>query len=126
MRKEITLWVEQAAEEFDTAELNYKHKKYFASAFFLQQSTEKYLKALFMYEKKKSPGTTHSLSFLGRELKVPQKYFKFLRDLSAEYFFSRYPDAIDDVPYKTYSKEIITDYIKVAKEVIAWVKAKLK
>jgi len=74
--------------------------KWFAAAFWSQQAAEKMLKALYLSEKKTSPGPTHSLTMLGRELHIPNDYYGLLRELTKEYYLSRYPDASEDVPYK--------------------------
>src|SRR3989344_3411614 len=60
-------------------------KKWFAVAFWCQQAAEKALKAAFIEKKKESPGTTHSLTFLGRELNIPTELWNSLRDLTKEY-----------------------------------------
>ena len=125
MRDEILRWIDQADEELSVAKISFDNKKYFAAAFWCQQSLEKFLKALYMFKNKKSPGTTHSLTYLGRETGVSAKYNVFLRNLSSEYFFSRYPDAIEDVPYKTYSEDEINDYLKNTKEIIKWIKSEM-
>lgn len=126
MRKEIQRWLEQAIEELETAEILLNSKKYFACAFWCQQSLEKFLKALYMHQKKESIGTTHSLTYLARQLNVPEKYNSFLRNLTKEYFFSRYPDATNDTPYKTYSKSEVEEYLTKTKEVSEWIKILIK
>ena len=126
MRKEIENWLLQGKEEFDTAKISFDNKKYFASAFWCQQSLEKIFKAIYIHKKKEPTGTTHSLTFLGREINIPKEYLSFLRDLTKEYYLSRYPDVIEDVPYITYTKEEIQNYLKKTEEVIKWAESQLK
>ena len=126
MRKEIENWIKQGKEEFDTAEVNFKNHKYFSAAFWCQQSIEKLLKALYILKKRSSPESTHSLSYLGREINAPKEFWKFLKDLSAQYYVSRYPDATEDVPYLTYTKEEVQDYLNKAKEFIKWLDLQIK
>jgi len=126
MRPEITRWIEQSKEEFDTAQSSYKNQKWFAVAFWCQQSVEKIFKALLILKKKQSPGTSHSLTFLGREIGIPKQHWNALRDLTKEYYLSRYPDATEDVPYKTYTKEDAERFLKEAEEVIRWAQSQIK
>lgn len=126
MRPEIERWFLQAKEELDTAKAAFSAGKWFAAAFWCQQALEKVLKALYLYEKKDSPGPTHSLTYLGRELHVPIGYYNFLRDLTKEYYLSRYPDASEDVPYRTYHKEEVEAYIQKSEEFFKWAELKLK
>jgi HEPN domain-containing protein len=126
MRSEINRWFLQSKEEFETAKASYQAKKWFAVAFWCQQAVEKALKAMYMVKKKKSPGTTHSLTFLGRELNLPQKYQNFLRELTKEYYMSRYPDASEDVPFKLYSEQEVEKYLKECEELISWLESAIK
>lgn len=125
MRPEIERWLLQAKEELDTADISFQARKWFAVAFWSQQAVEKALKALYLFKKKESPGTTHSLTYLGRELKVPSQYWNFLRDLTKEYYLSRYPDASEDVPYKSYTQEDAQKYLNECRELIKWVGSQL-
>lgn len=118
MRPEVQRWFEQAKEELETAKISYDAQKWFAAAFWTQQAVEKAFKALFIQSKKESPGTTHSLTFLARELGVPQEYLAFARDLTKEYYLSRYPDATEDVPFKTYNQEDVKEYVLNATRLI--------
>lgn len=126
MRTEIERWFLQAKEEFSAAEAAFDCEKWFAVAFWCQQSAEKALKALFILKKKESPGKTHSLTFLGRELDIPKMYWNLLRDLTKEYYLSRYPDASEDVPFKIYSKIDADNYIKGCRKLLIWVESQLR
>ncbi|MBM3309620.1 MAG: HEPN domain-containing protein [Candidatus Altiarchaeales archaeon] len=126
MRPEIERWILQAKEELDTAKVSLNAGKWFAAAFWSQQAAEKALKALFIIKKKESPGPTHSLTYLGRELKVPNEYYGLLRELTKEYYMSRYPDASEDVPYQMYTKEDAESYVKSCGELIKWAESKIQ
>ena len=76
--------------------------------------------------KRKNLGTTHSLIYLGRELKLPKNYWDILRELTKEYYFSRYPDASEDIPYKGYSQEDAERYVEESKRLIKWIESQLK
>ena len=126
MRDEVTRWLLQAKEELSAAELSFQGKKWFAVAFWCQQAVEKGLKALFLFKKKESVGVTHSLTFLGRELGIPSEFQQFLRELTKEYYFSRYPDASDDVPYLAYGEKDVFSYLQDTKKGLQWVEQQLK
>jgi len=125
MREEILLWWKQAERDVKTAMNCRRSGDYYAAAFFCQQAVEKALKALYMKKKKKSSGPTHSLTFLGRETGVARGKIPFLRKLTAEYFVSRYPDALRDVPANAYTEEDIDQYLKETGEVLQWVKRQI-
>ncbi len=126
MRDEIERWLLQSEEELSTAEASLNSGKWFAVAFWCQQAVEKALKALFLFKKKESSGTTHSLTYLGRELGIPTEFWDGLRDLTKEYYLSRYPDASEDVPFKMYNSEDASRYLKFSRLLIKWVKLQLK
>lgn len=126
MREEIKRWFLQSKEELETAKISFEAKKWFAVAFWCQQAVEKSLKALYMFQKKESPGTTHSLTFLSRMLKIPQEYASFLAELTKEYYFSRYPDASEDIPYLIYNKEEVEKYLKSTESLLKWVESQLQ
>lgn len=126
MRPEIERWLLQGKEELDTAKASMNAGKWFASAFWSQQAAEKALKALYIFKKKESPGPTHSLTFLGRELDIPKEFYGLLRELTKEYYISRYPDASDDVPYKMYTHDDANSYIKNCESLIKWVESKIQ
>lgn len=126
MREEIkNLW-EQAKKDIEVAEKNLVIKEYYVTAFLCQQGIEKALKALFMIIKKKSPGPTHSLIYLAENSKVPKSFYGILQDLSPEFITTRYPDVSGTVPYKIYSKEKVQNYLIKSKELMKWLKKKVK
>lgn len=126
MRTEISRWFEQSKEELSTAQVCFDGGKWFATAFWCQQSAEKALKALYMLKKKESAGTTHSLTFLGRELGIPHDYWPLLRELTKEYYMSRYPDASQDTPYLTYTKADAEHYLNICAKLIKWAESQLQ
>jgi HEPN domain-containing protein len=71
MRREAELWWRQAVEDLKSAEGNLRIERYYVVAFLCQQAVEKALKAL--EKRRESPGSTHSLVFLGKKLKLPAK-----------------------------------------------------
>jgi len=126
MRKESQNWLEQGEEDFDTAKLNHNFKKYYIAVFLCQQATEKSLKSLFIEKNKTTPGTTHSLMFLAKNTKVPEKFYDFLKRLTPEFVNTRYPDAAYETPGKIYSETISQNYINKTEELLKWIKLQIK
>ena len=125
-RPEIRNWWEQAKRDLITAKNCEKSKDYYASVFFCQQAVEKGLKALFILRKRKSPGTSHSLVYLAKETKVPEKFLKLLKNLTPEFVITRYPDVAGEVPHKLYDESIARDFIKQSQELMKWLKSKIE
>lgn len=125
MRREIAHWWEQALEDLDTARYNSAGGKLYAAAFFCHQAVEKALKALYMAQSREPPPPTHSLHALAKLVKAPPRYRSFLRQLTAEYVLSRYPNVTEDVPARLYDPETLDEYIAQAAEVLEWVRSSL-
>jgi len=121
MRPETRLWLEQGSKDLEVAKKNHTGKDYYVSVFLCQQAVEKSLKALFIDTKKLSPGTTHSLVYLGKETNVPKKHFSLLQDLAPEFVATQYPDIADEAPYLLYSKEKSENYLERATELLSWI-----
>ena len=126
MRIETENWWRQSLKDLETAKKNLKIKEYYAAAFFAHQAVEKALKALFIEKKRKSPGPTHSLIFLGKSVGIPVKFFSILRKLNPDYVLTRYPDAAYGLPYELYDEEMAREKIQMAEAVIEWVRKELK
>lgn len=125
MREEISNWINQANEDLVTAKANLTEKRYYACAFFCQQSAEKAAKAVFLHKRGELP-RHHNLVLIGKELNVPYAILKPLTMLNPEYVMARYPDAAMGIPAGNYTEEIAKDQIKNAEEVIKWAKSQLK
>ena len=125
MRPESLNWWNQAKADLEAAKKNIQINEYSVSVFLSQQAAEKALKALFI-EVKKDEAYTHDLVELGADLAIPSKLVANLQDLGPEYVISRYPGASYGAPYKLYSKEKAELRHKQAREVIGWVKEKLR
>jgi HEPN domain-containing protein len=125
MRREIGLWLDQARRDLETAAYNAAGERWEAAAFYTQQSVEKALKALHLRVKRAPAGPTHSLPALARRLGAPRRFGRFLKELTAEYFVARYPDASGELPHLLYDEEVIQDYLGRAREVLAWVESKI-
>ena len=125
MRKEAELWFLQAEEELDTASISFEAKKWFAVAFWCEQSAEKALKAVYIEKKKLMPQKIHSLTELGKQVSIPSELATMLIHLKKEYMMSRYPDISGDAPYKLYDQKDAERNLDYARKIIKWVRSKL-
>lgn len=112
---EVNDWLNKAKEDFDTAKYNIKGEKYDAGIFFLQQSAEKALKAIYIKKFKKLL-KTHDLVVLARSVDAPNKIIEECKSLTGAYQFTRYPD----IPKPTNLKEITDNFLKITEEVLLW------
>lgn len=119
-------WIRQAVEDLDTARILIEVKKYYASAYYSQQSAEKALKYLLLLHGK-DPGKTHALLELSEMIEkegieVNEQIKEDLMVLSPHFLISRYPDVANGLPADQYNKNIAEDLYNKAKRVVEWVK----
>src|SRR3989344_22290 len=120
MKPETRRWLAQSDEEFKTAVINFRVKKYFSAAFLCQQSVEKGLKAMLI-EKTRDFPKIHDLLKLAQLNKSPDRIQELCTLLNPAYTASRYPD----VP-KKYTQEECHQLVNSCKEVLAWIKKNLR
>ena len=120
MREEISNWWKQAKRDFQTAKNSRTSGDYYASVFFCQQAVEKGLKSLYILRKGTSPGATHSLIFLAREVNVPEKYLPFVKELTPEFVITRYPDVVGETPYELYDAARADKFIGETEVFLRW------
>lgn len=121
MRQEVQNWWQQAKDDLDAAEYNFKGSKFYLAAFMCQQAVEKALKALFLQEKKGTVPQSHSLIYLATNTSTPKKFYSFLKELTPKFVDTRYPDASVDLPSKIYDEQNTKRLLDGAKEVITWI-----
>lgn len=125
MREEARLLFEQAKHELEVARHNINGCFLDSCVFYCQQSTEKFLKA-YLLSKGKSPGNIHALLKLGKMAEIPSQFTNFLKNLSAEYYISRYPDVSGEVPYKLYEKDEVKSILKETERFVKWIIQKIE
>ncbi len=118
----IQLWIRQAEHDLDMAAKVIEVGGFSVCAFLCQQAAEKYLKARYIKEKRKNPPRTHYLDKLGQELNTPSHIRELLFELSEDYMLTRYPDVAWAIPAEEYTLEDAEHKLKVAGEIINWVK----
>lgn len=117
--------MDQSKDDLDSALYNFDGKKYYVCAFLCQQSVEKALKALFLFEKKGEVPQSHSLIYLATSTTIPKEYFSFLKELTPKFIDTRYPDASVDLPSRIYDKDNTNRLVIKSKEVLEWIYKKL-
>ena len=114
---ESQIWFEKAEEDFETAKYNLKGNRIEAAVFFLQQSAEKALKAVYI-GKFKNIIKVHDLVLLAKRVKAPLKIIDFCTELGPAYQYTRYPDVIpvDNL------KEKAIKFVNSVKSILKWTK----
>ena len=95
------------------------------AAFYCQQATEKSLKYILVMTKKESY-PIHSLIKLGKLVGVPKEFEDFLKNLTKEYYLSRYPDVTEDAPFEMYDQIEVSNVVKKTKEFLRWINMQMK
>ena len=126
MKEEVKKWMEQANADLNAAKKNLKIKIHYLSVQCSHQATEKSLKALFISKHNKMPEKTHDLIKLGKNVDIPKRYDEALYELNPEWIPSRYPDAAEVAPVKSYDEESAKLHLNKAEEVVKWVKKQIK
>ena len=122
-------WLDISDEDFSMAGISFEHGRYLHMTFFCQQSIEKALKGLYFETLNQTPPRKHDLLALAAncglldELSLEQK--TLLATVSEYYIESRYPEDRTNLA-KACTKEYATEILFDTKEVLVWVKNRLK
>ncbi len=119
-------WLEEAIDDLEAALELYRVGKWSKACFYSHQAAEKSLKALII----KRLGIywrTHSVKAILEEISsrivIPEDLAKAAGKLDRYYIPTRYPNAWPSLPpYKHYSREDAEEAIKIAREVLEYVK----
>lgn len=126
MNNETALkWYKQALHDLDMAEKNIAIEGYDVAAFLSQQSVEKLLKAIFVFEGIKIP-RSHHIDELAQKLKIPDSLLDDVLELTADYMLARYPDVADHVPYEEYDESISREKVHRAQNIFSGLTLRLK
>ena len=118
----ITYWQRQALDDWETADVLYKGRKYLQSLFWLHLSIEKLCKALWISTNEgNAPPRTHNLNRLLAEtdVDIPDDYAVLLTELNRFQLEGRYPDYVSDA-YKTVTNVLVEEYIERVNPLKAW------
>lgn len=119
--EEAKKWFSKALEDFDTAKYNLKGKKIDAGLFYLQQSAEKALKAVYI-NKFKNLIKIHDLVVLAKKINAPVNIIDFCKKLNPAYQYTRYPDAVAKIENP---EAKANEFINYVEEILKWTKKNL-
>lgn len=114
MRVEAERLLLQAQEDLASARVLFQGARFYAAAFFAQQTAEK---ALYIERFLKLP-RTHDLIELAEALGAETGLLEQARLLTPDYLLTRYPDAAGTVPARLYRQDEARDRLKAAKEIL--------
>ncbi len=116
MKAAAVKWLKQAKHDLDMADKNIDIGGYDVASFLSHQAVEKLLKAIIIYEGKKSP-KSHYLDQIAKTLMLSGDIMDDLNELSADYMISRYPDVMDSVPFEEYDRDIALEKVAIARKI---------
>ena len=127
MKKDIDNWVKLADYDIKTADAMFTSRRYLYVMFTCQQAIEKFLKALVTKNTRQFPPKTHDLLKLAElsRIDIEDSGKEFLSRLSFYYIETRYPQEIASIS-KDINKSTAEKYLKDSKELLKWLKLKLK
>lgn len=120
-------WIGQAEYDIGTAEAMLKAGRNIYCVFMCHLCLEKALKALYVKELDKNPPKVHSLVYFAQSLKLdlPRELKEFIESLDEVSVPVRYPEELKKV-LKDYDKIRTKRILVKSKELLKWLKAKLK
>ena len=120
MKEETKKWLKKAEMDIKTANYNFEGNIHDAAIFYSQQAVEKALKAL-QIEGFNRFDKTHDLINLAKSINADKRILELCDKINPSYFVSRYPDI-----EKNYNKEEVKEILNASKEVLEWMKKRLK
>lgn len=120
MEEEIRKWFDKAKDDLKKAKDNFGIGNYDLTSYLCQQAVEKALKSLLIKNTKKFP-KIHDLVRLGELVKIDKNLLDGCKRLNPIYLQTRYPDVSED----TYTKEDSLGDIKIAEEILEWIRKRL-
>ncbi len=124
MKEDVKLWWKQSEADIKTAKHSGEAGDYYAAGFWAQQAVEKGLKALIL-NKNAEFKKIHDLESLAKEVGADNNVIDKCRKINPAYTIARYPDTASETA-DSISKEESEELIKLADEVIKWIKGQLK
>ncbi len=115
--------------EYDltTAEYMLKTKRYVYVVFMSHMAIEKTLKSFIAEMLGEIPPRTHNLLYLLKkaDLKLPENLLEFIAKINNASVITRYPDDFQNL-VESYPESVAQEYLLNTKEVIIWLKRKMK
>ena len=119
----IEYWLNLSRQDFETAKILLRNKKYHHALFFCHLSVEKTLKAVIVKTTKTAPPLIHDLMRLAEKAKlsISQQHKNDLVELTTFNIEARYDDYKLSF-YKKATKEFCTIYFKKTRRILIWLK----
>ncbi len=120
-------WAERARYDLDTADAMFKAGRYLYVLFCCQQAVEKALKAVVVRRTGELPPRIHNLPRLAEVagLESSHEQARFLGELSAYYFQSRYPEEMRAAG-SAITRELAQEVLGKTEQTIKWVLSTLQ
>ena len=120
-------WLEQAKYDLATAGDMLKAGRLYYVLFCCQQAVEKMLKAIYARKLEDVPPRTHQLVRMAEEIKLElsEEHKGFLRELSAYYIQSRYPDEMENMA-DGISVDLAKQVLERTEELIRWLRSTIQ
>lgn len=121
-KKKIDFWLENADEDWQTAQSMMKSRHYSWSLFVAHLAIEKLLKGIIISHNA-DPLMIHDLNRLAKQAKIslPENYSEWLEEISAFNIAARY--SIEKLQFhKKATREYSGEWINKCKEVFKWLK----
>ena len=114
-------WAEQARYDLDTARAMLDNGRLLYVVFCCQQAVEKMLKGVIAHRSDELPPRLHNLMRLAKHaaLEVEERRADFLRELSAYYIQTRYPEEIEAAS-REISQEMAHEMLVETEETMRW------
>jgi HEPN domain-containing protein len=121
-------WADRARYDIESARAMLEAGRVFYVLFCCQQAVEKALKAVIIAQTGKLAPRIHSLPRLAElaELQVDEARLRFLAQLSAFYFQSRYPEASDAEPLEEADLAQAGAALATAEEIVEWLLSRIE
>ncbi len=124
MKSEVIRWWKQAQRDLKAAKNSFRSGDYYVASLLCQQSVEKGFKSLLINKDKDIP-KVHDLVFLSKKLNAEENIVEESDKLSKIYVETKYPDVSERLPYEKFTKEKAKEHIKIAGELLKWIKARI-
>lgn len=118
-------WLGLADGHLVNAELALGNGGYYVTALLGHQAAEQALKGLWLVAADGLPPRTHNLVELATLLEAPTTVIDAAARLSPHFVASRYPDVAQGNPMANYTKQVASELLADAKEVVTWCSSRL-